>query len=384
MERALTRDLKEIGEALKAREGLPYDQARVMPAAFYNSDEQLELEREQLFRREWICVGRVDEIARPGAYMAFDILDEPILVVRGEDSEVRALSNVCRHRGTRIAKGSGHGKRLVCPYHAWSYDLAGRLIAAPILSQREDFNCADHRLPAFPCEVWEGFVFVSLDPAVEPLAPRLTKLRDMIANYHFGEMRLSYLVEETWETNWKSLVENFMEGYHLTPLHRSTLHKVTPTRLCRHFAPGDSYFGYYSGFTPGLPRSRNPNPDLTPEEHETCVMYAIPPALVVGGASDYSSFISLQPESAGRVRAKMGLIFYGDDWPQGAIDQAVELFQKTMAEDKEVLAALKRGLDSRHYAEGPLAPADYEGPIWDFYQYLARRLIPALRDMAAN
>ena len=370
--------LQAIGEALSTRLGLSYDQAQTMPGAFYTSDALLELERERLFKREWICVGRVDEIAEPGDYMTFDILEEPVLIMRGEDRQIRALSNVCRHRGMPIASGRGRAPRLVCPYHAWTYDTLGRLVGAPHMGERAGFDRAATCLPEFRSEIWRGFIFVTLDAETPPLAPRLTGLDDLVKNYHLEDMTLHYVADAVWETNWKCLMENFMEGYHLSPLHRRTLHAVNPTKLCRHFAPGEAYFGYHAGFSPDLPRTTRGHPDLTDAEADTCVMFAVPPGLAVGGAADYSSFLCIQPEGVDRVRVKQGLYFHGDDWPQDAIDRAVDLFERTMAEDKEILVGLRRGLKAASYATGPLAPADYEGPIWDFIQYLARRLQPAL------
>ena len=165
-----------------------------------------------------------------------------------------------------------------------------------------------------------------------------------------------------------------MEGYHLSALHHQTLHKVNPTKLCRHFPPGEAYFGYHAGFSPDLPRSQKGHPELSNSQLDDCVMLAVPPGLAVGCASDYSSFICIQPESIDRVRVKQGLIFFGPDWPQATVDWAVDLFQKTMAEDKAVLVNLAMGLKSRHYRTGPLGPADCEGPIWDFYSYVNRRM----------
>jgi phenylpropionate dioxygenase-like ring-hydroxylating dioxygenase large terminal subunit len=232
-------------------------------------------------------------------------------------------------------------------------------------------NC---RLPEVAMTEWMGFLFVSLSDDPPDLASSLAPLTGRIHNYHLEQMKLRFLEQETWDTNWKCLFENFMEGYHLSPLHRSTLHKVNPTRLCRHFPAGDSYLGYTVGFTTRVDENQVGHPDLDDEERNTCVMFAVPPGLVVGIGSDYSSFLSLQPDGAERVRVKMGLYFHGDDWSKSSVDEAVRLFRDTMAEDKAVLLRLQQGLRSRHYEPGPLAPPDLEGTCHDLQQFLARNM----------
>ncbi len=367
-----------VADALRRAADMPYDRAWAMPSAFYHDARFLRLERTQLFRREWICVGRREELAQNGDFTTLDILEEPVVVARAFDGKLRAFSNVCRHRGMPVARGRGNAKALMCPYHHWSYDMSGRLIAAPRMGTRPDFDQAACRLPEFSVEEWQGFVFVCLAADPPPLAPRLAGLETLIRPYHLEQTTLRYLSDETWHTNWKNLLENFMEGYHLSTLHRDTLHHINPTRLCRHFPPGDSYFGYYAGFPPELPRTHKGHPDLTEKQLGECVMFAVPPALVVGCAADYSSFICLQPEAIDRVRAKIGLIFFGSDWTQEVVDRAVDLFKLTMAEDKTVLVNLRRGLTSQFYENGPLAAADLEGSVVDFYRYMGRTLLPAL------
>jgi len=367
-----------VAAALQRTAELSYDRAWSMPSAFYTDPGVLALERDRLFMREWICIGRREELAQPGDFMALEICDEPVVAVHGLDGRIRAFSNVCRHRGMPIARGKGNGKGLMCPYHHWSYDTTGRLVAAPRMPARPDFDAAGCRLPEFALEQWQGFLFVCLGADPPPLVARLAGLEDMIRPYHLEQTTLRYLADEVWQTNWKNLLENFMEGYHLSALHHDTLHKLNPTRLCRHFPPGEAYFGYQSGFSPELPRAQKGHPDLSDSQARECVMFAVPPGLAVGCASDYSSFICVQPEAVDRVRVKIGLIFFGADWPQSAVDWAVDLFQKTMAEDKTVLVSLARGLRSRHYRNGPLGPADCEGPVWDFYRYVNRTLGPAL------
>ena len=367
-------------ETLSSIGGKPYDEGYSLPGAFYTDPDWMRLECEQLFARDWICVGRMEEVAAPGDYFTYQHIDEPILVVHGRDGVVRALSNVCRHRGTVIVEGSGNARKFMCPYHHWSYDTSGQLLNAPHMDAHQVFDKAGCRLPELKCEIWRGFIFVNLDTQAGSLEQELGELEAVIGNYHLEEMSLRYLADETWGTNWKCLLENFMEGYHLTPLHKDTLHKVNPSRLCHHFEPGRYHFGYRVGFTSRLPEDRVGHPDLTDEEMDTCVMFAIPPGLTVGVGSDYSSFLCLRPETPSSVRVKMGLIFYGDRWSESDIEAAVELFRHTMAEDKEVLARVQQGLGSRFQQPGPLASRDLEGTIWDFYQYLSRGMSSTARD----
>lgn len=367
----------ELIRAMETAREAVHDSARAMPGSFYLSERLLALEKAELFGREWICVGRADEIPAPGDYLTYDILSEPVVVIRGEDGAIRALSNVCRHRAMPILSGKGRARRMVCPYHAWTYDSTGQLIGAPQIPKRADFDKRDCRLPEFRCETWAGFVFVTLDPETPPLADRLAPLDAMIGNYHFEEMTTRYVTWEVWDTNWKALVENFMEGYHLSPLHRETLHPVNPTSLCRHFPAGEAHFGYTVGFSPTMQREKKGHPDLTGQEMDTCVMFAVPPNLLVGGASDYSSFLCIEPLTTTTTRVRMGLFFHGDDWTDEQVDTAVRLFHDTMEEDKTVLDQLSRGLGSARYVPGPLAPAAYEGCVLDLHQYVARRLLRA-------
>jgi len=368
------KDRAELAAALRDSETLDYSQAWAMPKSYYIDPEIFALERDHLFGTEWICIGRSDEAAYPGDMMPFQLCDEPLVAVRGDDSVLRIFSNVCRHRGAILVETSGNAPRVVCPYHHWSYDYDGKLAGAPRMEHHKGFDPSSCRLPQFACEEWCGFIFVNMSAEPAPLAPRLQGLEQLIRNYHMEQMKTRYVVNDIWPVNWKCFMENFMEGYHLSPLHRTTLHPMNPTRLCTHFPAGDAYFGYNAGFSPDLPRSYEGHPDLTDAEAMNCVMMAIPPGLVSGCSGDYSSFICVQPEAVNRVRVKMGLLFFGDTWKQSDVDYAVQLFHQYMDEDKDVLTAMVRGLNSRHYNKGPLAPEDFEGPVLDFYRYYSRRM----------
>ena len=366
-------------KALQSIKGKPYERGFSLPGAFYTDPLWAQAECRELFARDWCCVGRVEEVKQPGDFFSFDHVGEPLLVVHGRDGVIRVLANVCRHRGTVIAEGSGNAKKFLCPYHHWAYDTTGQLLNAPHLESHEAFNMRQCRLPEIKCEFWQGFIFVNLNSRAAGIGKQLAALDPVIKNYHLEQMSLRFLADETWDTNWKCLLENFMEGYHLTPLHKDTLHKVNPSRLCSHLPPGKRHFGYSVGFTKRVPKGLVGHPDLTEEEGNTCVMFAVPPGLLVGLGSDYSSFLCIRPVSADRVRVKMGLIFFGDRWTQREINKAVKLFQHTMDEDKQVLLRVQQGLASRFHEPGPLASRDLEGTIWDFYQYLSRSFTASKR-----
>ncbi len=366
----------EFLETLHAIRDQAYAQGFSLPGVFYTDAAWLEAERSELFLPDWFCAGRVDEVANPGDYFCFDYVGEPVLVVRGADGVLRALGNVCRHRGTVVASGSGNRKKFLCPYHHWAYDNTGQLINAPQMHEHASFDPALCSLPRLACETWQGFIFVNLNQRAAGFGDALAPLERLIGNYHLEQMRLGYLAEEVWDTNWKCLLENFMEGYHLTPLHKDTLHKVNPSRLCEHLDPGPRHFGYRVGFASRLPAERLGHPDLSQAEMDSCIMFSLPPGLAVGIGSDYCSFLSLRPLEPARVKVKMGLFFHGDDWAQADIDAAVDLFRLTMDEDKQVLLRVQQGLASRFHEPGPLAAQNLEGTIWDFYQYLSRRMAP--------
>ena len=171
-----------LRETLADMKNLPKEQARAMPAEFYTSSDFLVLETEEVLRREWLCLGHIGEVSEPGDFYTTEMLDEQILVTRDMDGEVHVLSNVCRHRGNRVAEGSGNSKRFVCQYHTWSYDNTGALLAAPLIDNTPSFDKRKCSLPEFTSEIWNGWIFVNLDGKASPLAQRLTGLQEKIKN----------------------------------------------------------------------------------------------------------------------------------------------------------------------------------------------------------
>ena len=201
---------------------VPVNQARHMPPHMYTSPEIFAMEKEKIFLKDWLGVARVDEIPKSGDYMTLRIIDEPIVVVRGADGRTNAFSNVCRHRGVEVAQGQGNVTSFTCPYHSWTYDLEGKLVRAPYMDQAERFDPKTTRLNPLLCEVWAGWIFVNFDRGAGPLA-------DFVAQYEkdFGFLRMEDCmvadkIEQEFDCNWKFVVENFLDIYHVSTTHTNS------------------------------------------------------------------------------------------------------------------------------------------------------------------
>ncbi len=365
----------ELKEALANIIDLGPGQATTLPPEFYTSESFVELEKEEIFRKEWVCLGRVAEIPKRGDYFTTQLLDEPLIIARGQDDKIRVLSNVCRHRSSVIVEGNGNSKHFVCPYHAWTYANDGQLLRAPYMDQVKGFKVEGCRLPELKTEIWHGFIYVNLDGKAKPLAPRLIGLEPYLKNRHPEDMLVSLVQEEVWPTNWKCLAENYMEGYHLSTVHSKELYDITPTRLCEKIPPSEAYTGYKAHYTRKSPQRKPYHPDMTPEERRFSMFFWIYPSHTVGITSNGSASLTLQPRGAGEVFNRCILSSYEVDAARPPEARA-EGFNKTMDEDRVQLEKVRRGLASRYVERKPLGPPDLEGTVWDMYQYMARMLTP--------
>ena len=373
---------------LRAHAGLPLERALSMPPRAYVSEAFHALEVEHLFRREWHCVGRLDEVEKPGDYLAWEIAGEPVLVVRDEAGRLRAMSNVCRHRMATLLEGAGNTRRIVCPYHAWAYDLAGKLVAAPFMG--EGFETRGCALPELGLEIWQGFVYVNLDREAAPLAPRLAGLERFLANYHLDRYRSVARWEETWDSNWKCLFENFSEGYHLFRAHPTTVEPALPTRGIRCLEGGEQWHLFVQTRNPNVPyeydRELGPlNPDLTPEQQREIPIFGLFPTQAVSVSPDRLAWLTVQPLGTDRFRVRWcmdaypGLVADGPDGNAHA-GQLKEAFDRINAEDRGIVESLRRNAASVHAVAGRLSPL--ERAMWEFQRYLARRLCATARQPA--
>ena len=213
-----------------ARTRLPLAEAETLPPWCYTSKEFFAAEMNTIFRKTWNFVGRVDEVGETGAFMALEVSGEPIILVRGGDGAVRAFANTCRHRGARLLCGEGRKSAIACPYHGWTYGLAGELRGAPGMDGVKNFDKADYGLIPLRLETWAGFMFVDLSGTAPPLAEHLGNIVDVFAPYGFEDFVCVRRTEYDLACNWKIYIENAMEDYHTATVHRKSIGTQTTAR----------------------------------------------------------------------------------------------------------------------------------------------------------
>ncbi len=203
--------------------------ARGLPAFAYTNDDFFQLEQDKLFPNSWMCVAYAHDIPKAGDAKPVEVAGRPVVLVRNETGEIGAFQNVCRHRCMKLVdEPKNVGRLLKCPYHAWSYDLKGQLRAAPhfggIDNQKPDgFNFEDYGLVPVPCGTWGHWVFVNLNGNAGPLSDHVAPLESRIEGIDLDDLKLVGVLDfGEVDTNWKFLMENFIEPYHVPVVHKGT------------------------------------------------------------------------------------------------------------------------------------------------------------------
>ncbi len=343
------------------------DRAQMLPPACYTDSAFFEFEKEAIFAKEWLCVGRQEWVAKPGDFFTAMHMGEPIVIVRGRDDIVRAMSTVCQHRAMLVAEGRGNTRSFLCPYHHWAYGLDGKLISAPAMERACNWGPSKIKLPTFQVEIWLGFIFINFDLSAPALAPRLQKVTDILANYDLGAADSSPTAEEaTFPWNWKVMFENNNDGYHANRLHAGPVHDIAPSELC--IFPQDlpeNTAGYYrlngtlhpdASFNPTLRALLPVFPKLTSEERQRLVFANVPPSLSLVIRSDLIAFIILHANSHDTITAKRGWLAAPGASSQPLFKErlAVNLATSAViaAQDVHVDGLIPVGLRSRYAARG--------------------------------
>lgn len=202
----------------------PYDEdAHSLPAWIYHDPGFFELEKKTIFRSSWQLVCHLSDIPNPGDFHTLDFLDEPVVVIRGEDGQPRSFFNVCRHRASRLldgARGQCTRGRITCPYHAWTYALDGRLVAMPSRTNFPNLDMAAHGLVPVEQEVFLGFIFVRFESGGPSVAEMAAPYIDELTAYRFESLIPQGRVTlRERAVNWKNVADNYSDGLHITVAH---------------------------------------------------------------------------------------------------------------------------------------------------------------------
>ena len=371
--------MMEILEQLKHCASLPIEEAISLPPQLYTSPGIHELEKDRIFLAEWNCVGRVDQIPKPGDFLTYTICGDPVYTINTGE-HIKSFRNVCRHRGTVLLEGSGNVKRIVCPYHAWCYDASdGRLTGAPHMHKSSVFDKTGIRLDELCTEIWNGWVYVTFNSRLQPVSERLSGLDKLIANYGMGVYHTLSCEDVIWNTNWKCLTENFLDEYHPFEVHKESIGAMLDSDLSevatREGDPGAWTIHYIPVPADCAENAKKAFPELTGWQANHDPLFGIYPThlvnIIPGGPM---MWLLLQPESVSRVRIRYGLSV-----PPGYLEQAdmtkeqlKEGFDMINSEDRPIVERVYQGLNSSNLELGCLSHMEWS--VWEFQKYLDRML----------
>ncbi len=358
-----------------------------LPPRAYTSDAFFELEREAIFKREWLLVGHVSQVARRGDYFTLTLLGEPMVIVRGRDDKIRALSTVCRHRWAPVAQGSGNTPAFSCPFHKWTYALDGQLIGAPLMDQAEAFDRRACRLPEFRSEVVDdlGLIFVTFSPTVDAISGRLAGLCDRAAaeGWNLKDQVVLQKIEQSTSYNWKVQVETYVECYHHLGGHESTLEKFMPARL----SACEPDHGTWTMCVPRLADDTVPL-NATERQVRNALAEGVEPGQPVGHIVVIYPFALvtfmhggcdirvLDPTGAGTTRSVLMLTGTAEQAASPDLDQWLASFNVTANlvndEDNALNDMQQIGVASAFAAPGRFS--HLESGAWDLAQYVRRRI----------
>lgn len=329
--------------------------AETMPARWYTEPEFLTLEAEKIFYKTWQPVGRVEDVLRAGDFFSCEVLDQPLVIVRNTDGELRAFYNVCPHRAAVVAHGRGNRKSLQCKYHGWTYDLNGKLLRAPEFDGVKNWNAQDVCLRSVLVEAWGPWVFVNLDPAAAPMSSIYGGIADEIAaaGFDLSQMRLVERRDYLIDCNWKVYVDNYLEGYHLPIAHPGLFKEVAYDQY-----RVDTYRYYSKQYAPirevreGEARDRRYV--RSGDAEEDALYYWIFPNVMLNVYLDNASINIIIPVGHDKTLTAFEWYFEapgtGEGWE--SMQQIIAFSDEIQQEDIELCEWVQRGLRSKAYEKG--------------------------------
>jgi Rieske 2Fe-2S family protein len=349
--------------------------ARTLPGRFYTAPDVLAEERERIFARHWICVGRNAALAEPGDYFLAEIAGESIIVLRNQSGYARAFFNVCRHRGTRLCEDRAGrlSETIQCPYHAWTYGLDGRLIGAPHMNEVEGFDKRDYPLHNVGLVEWEGFLFVNLDPSAMTGAEWFAPLNRRFARYNLAALRTVRRIEYDVQANWKLILQNYNECLHCPTIHPELSTKLPYTSGANDLIEGPFLGGYMEIKPPNESATVSgracalPLGELSENDRRRAFYYALFPTMMLSLHPDYAVFYTVWPTGPRTSRVICEWMVHPDapGSPGYNIQDAEEFWDRTNRQDWHICEQSQLGVSSRVYQPGPYSPRESIPAAWD-------------------
>ena len=357
-----------------------------LPGWLYFAPEFLEAEKAAFLRAAPQVVCHKAEIALAGEWRSLEYLGESVIVIRGDDGEVRAFANVCRHRGSRLVDGSGGcAKVLTCPYHAWSYARDGRLVGVPHRREYPGLETESLGLVPVALESWRGFLFVTLEPGAPSVAEMMAPYEEEVAPYRFEDLKvLGRVTLRTRQLNWKTIADNYSDHLHIPVGHPGL------TRLFgrNYRIEAREHVDRMEGDLVERP-SENPSElayqRLLPEaghlpasHRRKWLYYKLFPNVAFDIYPDQVDFMQFLPVSATETVIREISYALPDDRREMKAARYLNwrINRRVNAEDTELITRVQLGMQSRSYAAGPLGTS--EVCLRSFSRKL-RRMIPEAR-----
>ncbi len=375
-----------LGEEGYRQAFAPIEQASGLPNAAYWSADWLALEQERIFRRSWVFAAAEAEVPEPGDILPVEVGGAPLIVLRDRTGVTRAFHNVCRHRGTRLVAEACRKPVITCPYHAWCYGLDGKLKVRPHFhgpDRGERFrDGAGPALDLVPvrAETWNGCVFVDLSGIAAPLEDWLRPMLERTASFDFSRIRWIAKKSYTIKANWKLVLENYMEGYHVFAAHpRLIAHAPMSVRWSGEWRDHVFYNDYIAPeVTPGRGDQLPHYPNLTGEDLRRGLWFACFPNFAAEAYADQFVVLSVNPRAPDETVEDLHFFVVGEEAARSpdfavARQDLLDMWHDLNLEDVALLEGLQAGRRSPAFRGSRMSPA-WEVPA----HQLARKVLSAV------
>ena len=369
-----------LDPAVLAESLRPFGQSRMLPRAAYTDRAVFEWEQRHFFGGGWMCVGRSDQVANPGDQRAEAAGVGSVLLTRDDDGILHAFANTCRHRGHELLPCGAAASQgvIICPYHAWTYSLAGDLRAAAGFKNQPGFDAGQWGLVELPCVEWHGLIFVDSGGTAAPLTDALRTLDAMLAPYEMSRLAVAGTHEYDAAANWKILTENYHECYHCPSIHPE-LCRVSPPKSGDNYDLPGAWVGGTMELRPGMATmsldgvsNGIPLRRLDEKGLRTVLYVNVFPNVLISPHPDYVMVHRLVPVAVDRTRIECSWAFAPEATARPDFDPsyAIDFWDLTNRQDWAACESVQRGLASPHAEPGPLSPS--EDAVYQFVTMVAR------------